>query len=263
MRALRKPNHIESEIAFVITDNARAVFKDLSSMRTILQYDLKVKPLERIHDSYFDTPKGLLRRGKTILRIRRVNHHILITVKSNPRELKGKGIERSEVELPWSRASLFEAVKRLKLQDPSVKHAGFSKISPKEVLERYGLQVIQERRTIRKVRNVVAKRKKSLVLAELALDSTSFIFRDTRIRIHEVEVEAKAARQFHTIQRIANAIAELHPGSLRYWVHGKFVTGLAIRELLRRRGLKSRLEKNGVTAHEFRWIDEAIRSRRL
>jgi inorganic triphosphatase YgiF len=263
MKAMPRPNKVESEIAFVITDNGQAVFKDLASIRTILQYDLKVKPLERIHDTYFDTPEGLLRRRKTVLRIRQVNHDTLITVKSNPRQLKGQGIQRSEIELPWSRTSLLEAVKRLKLQHIPGKQPQFSKVSPKEFLARYGLQAIQERRTIRKVRNVVPKGKQRPVLAELALDSTVFIFRDTRVRIYEMEIEAKVARSLHAIQRIASAIAALHHRSVRYWLHGKFVTGLAIRELLKRRGFESRLEKKAVRAQEFRSIDQAIRSRRV
>jgi inorganic triphosphatase YgiF len=263
MKLTRRPNQVESEIAFVIADNVRTVFKDLANIRKILQYDLRVKPLERIHDGYFDTPEGVLRRRKIVLRIRHVGHDVLITVKSNPRKLKGKGVERTEVELPWSRASLFKAVKRLKLQEITVKNPRFSKISPKEVLARYGLQEIQERSTIRRVRNVVPEGRQRPVLAELALDITTFIFGNARVRIYEMEIEAKAAGSSHSIQKIAEAIAALYPGSLSYWVHGKFVTGLAIRQLLRRGGLQRSLVKNGVKAEEFRLIDRTIRTRRL
>jgi len=67
-----------------------------------------------------------------------------------------------------------------------------------------GLEIIQERRTRREARNVVRKGKTpALVLAELAIDRVIYTFKDTKLGLSEVEVEAKSSRSLATVRDIA------------------------------------------------------------
>lgn len=257
------PGHIESEIAFVITQDGRSISKNIAGVKSLLQYDLVPRAIVRIRDTYYDTQQGLLRRRRVVLRIRQVDHATLITLKSNPQRLKGGGVERTEIELPWSRESLLEAVERLKLKERRTGRERFSRLSPKDSLARYDLRTVQERRTIRTIRNIVSKGRKQPILAELALDRTTFFFPSARIRIYEVEIEAKNTRTFRPVQKIADAIFSMYPKRLRYWVHGKFVTGLAISELLRNREFQRHLVRNELQGAAFPLINRRIRSSRL
>src|SRR5215831_1923313 len=146
MRTLRQ-SHVESEIAFVIIQDGPSVSKDLARRRSILEYELRPGHVHRINDTYYDTPDALLRNRRTVLRVRNVDHLRLITLKSNPKEMKRMGIVRTEIELPWSRVSLSEIMKRLRLGRTIISQPEFSRTLPSKVLGDYGLHPIQERQT--------------------------------------------------------------------------------------------------------------------
>jgi len=124
-----------------------------------------------------------------------------------------------------------------------------------------GLEKIQERRTRREVRGVIRKGKTpALVLAELAIDRVIYTFKDTKLGLSEVEVEAKSSRSLTTVRDIANALVSKYQPVLQQWFHGKFVTGLAIRKLLETKALQNYLVNGELKPGAFGLIDRTIRS---
>jgi hypothetical protein len=127
-----------------------------------------------------------------------------------------------------------------------------------------GLNVIQERRTLREARDVTRKGKSSAsTLAEVAIDRVTYTFPDIKVRLSEVEVEAKSPRSLTTVQEIANMLISKYQPILQQWFHGKFVTGLAIGKLLKIESLQSYLVRGNLGPKAFEVIDRTIRSRRF
>jgi len=251
----------ESEIALIIKDDAYHTRNELAELRDILEYDLKPKPRRIIYDTYYDTPKGSLRRRKISLRTRKLSGNLLFSTKSDVRRIAGNIIRRRETELPWSYNSIRLLAKNLKLAIPKLSVSQFKRIPASRTLAAMGLEVIQERRTQREARDVVRKGKTpALVLAELAVDRVIYTFKDAKLGLSEVEVEAKSSKSLATVRDIANALVSKYQPVLQQWFHSKFVTGLAIRKLLETKALQDYLVSGDLKPEAFALIDRTIRS---
>jgi hypothetical protein len=251
----------ESEIALIIKDDADHTRKELAKLRDILEYELKPKPPRIIYDTYYDTPEDSLRQRKISLRTRKLAGNLLISTKSDVRRIRGNIIRRREIELPWSYASIRLLAKNLKLPPPKLLASQFRGIPASRTLATMGLEIIQERRTRREVRGVVRKGKTpALVLAELAIDRVVYTFKDTKLELSEVEVEAKSTGSLATVRDIANALVSKYQPVMQQWFHGKFVTGLAIRKLLETKALQNYLVNGELKPGAFGLIDRTIRS---
>src|SRR4029077_15139272 len=111
--------------------------------------------------------------------------------------------------------------------------------SPSDSFASMGLVVIQERTTRRTVRDIIRHdRPTSAPIAELDVDSVTFLG-EPKIRIFEVEIEAKGGRSPKRIQEIAETLQSTYSGFLREWPYGKLATGLAIQNLLKSGVLQS------------------------
>ncbi len=251
----------ESEIALIMKDDADITRKELAKLRDILEYELKPKPPRIIYDTYYDTPEDSLRQRRISLRTRKLAGSLLISTKSDVRRIRGNIIRRREIELPWSYESIRLLAKNLKLAPPKLSVSQFRRIPASRTLATMGLEIIQERRTRREVRGVVRKGKTpALVLAELAIDRVIYTFKDTKLGLSEVEVEAKSSRSLTTVRDIANALVSKYQPVLQQWFQGKFVTGLAIRKLLETKALQNYLVNGELKPGAFGLIDRTIRS---
>lgn len=96
----------ESEIALIIKDNMHRIRNELSRTHRLLEYDLKPKPSEIIHDTYYDTKDKFLREKRITFRIRRIDDTQLISTKSDILRVSGNIIQRRELERPWSHSSI-------------------------------------------------------------------------------------------------------------------------------------------------------------
>jgi inorganic triphosphatase YgiF len=256
------PAAFESEIALIIKDDADHTRNELAKLRDILEYDLKPKPPRIIYDTYYDTPEDSLRQRKTSLRTRKLAGNLLISTKSDVRRIAGAIIRRREIELPWSYDSIRLLAKNLKLTIPKSSVSQFQRIPASRTLATMGLEIIQERRTRREARDVVRKGKTpALVLAELAIDRVIYTFKNTKLGLSEVEVEAKSSRSLATVRDIANALVSKYQPVLQQWFHGKFVTGLALRKLLETKALQNYLVNGDLKPEAFGLIDRTVRSR--
>jgi len=253
------PRLFESEIALVIRDNGEHIAKELAGITSILEYDLKSRPPQEIHDIYYDTKQGSLRNKQINLRVRKIDNALLLSTKSNPRRI-GKGTRREEMELPWSPQSLVQMTQDLKLRMPRVGISQFFATTPSKIFATIGLYMIQERITKRETREINSRAKpQSSPLAELAIDEVTFLLEESKVRFFEVEIEAKAAGFFPRVQEIADALVSFYPGFVEEWIHGKFVTGLAIRRLLKTGGLRAYLDHDRLRPEAFHLIDQSIR----
>jgi CYTH domain len=229
-------------------------------MSSILNYDLKRTRSVTIHDTYFDTDSKYFTRNLISFRVRRYNHEMILSVKSSPQRLLGGGTSRLEIERAWSYGSLTRITRKLGLEPPSRKFFEQSAGSPSRVLAEAGLEIIQNRFTRRKSRDLIANRRdKPLLFAELSVDDVTYIVAEGTVRLLEVEIEAKAARALPKIRRVVDCLLSEYP-SLQPWANGKFVTGLAIMKLLRKRNLSDLTRGGMIRSSAFGLIDKTIRS---
>ena len=95
-----------------------------------------------------------------------------------------------------------------------------------------GLEEVQARVTRRMPRDVLTHGPEARPLAELAINAVTYHFRDARVRLFEVEVEAKGQGDASTVKRITESLHDEFPVQLLLWPYGKLPTGKAIQELL-------------------------------
>lgn len=220
-------------------------------------------PRLKIHDIYFDTPGQLLGKKSIGLRIRRSEGRVLLSMKSDPRPAGMTGVRRNEFESPWSHESIIDLVRRLRQNGLLITEPRFSKSQPSQVLVGLGFRVLQERHTTRDVRMIMPSEKsKSRPLAEIDIDRVTFLG-NPKVRIFEVEIEAKAVGSMRTVQRIGAELESNYSGFLKVWPHGKLVTGLAIRRLSKLKSFQRFLRGNELELAAFPVIDRTISAGKL
>lgn len=257
-RSFSRQGHFETEISFIIKRKGEDIAKDIAGLTSILGYDLRHQPTQRINDTYYDTMKGKLRKKRIALRIRRIKGKSLVSVKSNPRFTNGGAVRRIELELPWSRQSLARVGAALGIRFTNVNT--FTRHSPSELFARVGLGVIQQRvnrRIVRDITPIDSSGKNPI--GELDIDNVTFLG-DLKIRTFAVEIEARPSRPLKEIQRVANALESNYVDYLLRWPYGKLVTGLAIRKLLKSGRLEKFVGHNGLKPDAFPLIESTIES---
>lgn len=251
----------ESEIALIINGDADRASKELAGLRQILEYDLNPKPPRIIHDTYYDTRQNFLRERRITVRTRRLSGNLLISTKSDVQRISGKVVRRKERELPWAYDTVRLMAKNLDLKIPALSRSQFERIPVSRTLAAMGLEVVQERATRREARDVVRRgTSPTSILAELAIDRVAYAFEKIQVGLSEVEIEVKAPGGLRTVREVANELLSKYQPFLQRWSHGKFVTGLAIRELLKTKKFQSYLADGELKPGAFPLIDRTIQS---
>ena len=228
--------NIELEATLIIcAENPQEVVNNLSNLTSIATYLLLPQKAQEIHDLYLDTPDRVLQDRKFALRIRDLGSTRWITLKGPSQTTDWGGMERLEIEMPWSH----DAVRRVleELWEREIRlwwPQGITSDHPSEVLSQAGLEVIQDRESHRTVRNLVpVDEERSQALAELAIDSVIYHFREQEVRHYEVEIEAKARDGSTVVQTAIESFIALYRSALRRWNYSKLVTGKAIENMVR------------------------------
>jgi hypothetical protein len=207
-----------------------------------------------LHDRYLDTPDGQLAARHVALRLREIGQTRLLALKSGDEETDGVS-SRFELEAPWSGGALAAVLERLRWQGVDLPGAAAEDSAsidasgdPVAVCNAIGLHVVQDRHTRRQPRDVLPPLASSPEdrIAELAVDAVRYHLDDSRVRIFEVEVEAKGGGDAIGVARVLLALDQRFPGRLRAWPHSKLATGFALRDLLARGELTSHLGPDGV-----------------
>ena len=248
----------ESEVTFIVTNKSLDIARDIAGISSIRGYELKPNARLRITDTYYDTRSGLLGRKKIGLRTRRSGGQLLLSMKSNPHRMTGMGLRRNEFETLWSYESLAKILKDLGIRGLPAKKPVSSTLTPSRVMSKMGLEIVQERHTTRDVRDILQRKKSGTRrIAELDIDRVTFLGKP-RVSIFEVEIEAKTAGSVKSVQQIAAELESSYSGFLRVWLHGKLVTGLAIKRLWTAGKLQKYLQNGKLKPEAFDMIHRAI-----
>ena len=229
-------NSQEVEATLVIcSERPRVIESQISDLPMIGNYRLLPRDTKEIHDLYFDTIDHALKTQNLALRIRKIGATRWITMKGHSQPTGFEGlVDRSEIEVRWSQSSLRRVIQELEDRRIGISHRGrdFDYAHPLEVLQSYGLKIIQDRKSHRKIRNIVKMEERDLILAELAIDFVIYRFNSQEIRHHEVEIEVKQKSGFKGIKTIIEHLISMYHPSLRRWGHSKLATGKAVEEMM-------------------------------
>ena len=224
----------EIEVALLIySEKPEEVISDIESLESFPSFLIVPENSVLIHDIYFDTLNNELKENNFSLRVRNSNGSLLLTLKGNAKSTEWGGVERLEIEMPWS----IEALTKIddELSNRNIKLLKNDPLNenddPVKILTDSGLKIIQDRKNHRRIRNVIKKDQNEETLAELAIDSVTFKFSSQNITFNEVEIESKASRSSFIIESLVNLLIEKFKPKLRRWQHSKLLTGKIIEKL--------------------------------
>jgi len=237
----------EIEASLIIwSENPQAVARQIAVLTSIANYRLLPHGSLTIHDVYFDTLDHALRTQELALRVREIGAAHWITLKGQSQPSDWGGVDRLEIEVPWSKDALTRVVQELVDRGIELlrQRQDFDDAHPLDVMASLGLEVVQDRESHRQVRNVVSAGGESgSVLAELAIDSVVYHFGGREICHHEVEIEAKEGN-LAVVRTVAENLVAMYRPALRRWGHSKLATGKAIEKMLSEGVLEGLLDIN-------------------
>ncbi len=217
----------------VLSERPRQVVARAAALRELAGYRLEDRGELRLRDVYWDTADRALRRARCALRLRHEGASVRVTLKAGGREVRPGTADRMEIELPWSAGALERVAAALDGLGVRLPRPASAEGEPFAVLEAMGLRVVQDRVTVRRVRDVVRPGPPGdAPLAELVVDSVGYGDGTREAWHHEVEVEARGDRGAAVLEELSDALLGLFPGELRPWPHSKQATGAAVEALL-------------------------------
>lgn len=261
-RLLKSQRELELVLVIRSADPASTV-RRIAALGSVRGYFLKAGPARKIHDAYFDTPEGSLGSTRMNLRIREEEGNYWVTWKRSPGPLGWKRNERRELELPWSRESLYRIISELARSKVMLQQPGHFDVShPVEAMKSTGLRVLQDRETGRLVRKIVGSADGSgEILAELAIDSVVYHFDSQDVELYELEVEAKTKQGRKILEDVKDGLLDLFGGELQPWRWGKLVTGKMIDRMLRGDALQGLIEGTRLRLEAYEKVEMALRTR--
>lgn len=215
----------------VVSERPREVVARVAGLDTLAGYRLEHRGELRLRDVYYDTADGELVRRRAAVRLRHEGESVRITLKAEGRTARVGTTDRMEIEAPWSAAALERVSAALAELGVPLPRPASGEGDPGEVLGRMGLRVVQDRVTIRRVRDVLPTGGDA-PLAELVVDSVGYGDGTREAWHHEVEVEARGPGGAVVLEELADALVALFPDELRPWPHSKQATGSAVAALL-------------------------------
>ena len=225
----RLEDHSEVELKLtVVGDDPDGLLDAVATLERLGEYDLGRPRRHRLRDIYWDTPERGLREHGLTLRLRRMDDQALFTAKGGTSARDGL-FRRYELERPatldnWQVVRDVLAAGGVDL-DGSAAPEG----SPAEWLADCGLIVTQDRTTDRRAREV---QDSGRVVAELALDHTTYGFRALTADYREIEVEQVGDAPIDLVALGAHLTAAF-PGRLEPSTMGKYSRGLTLERQLR------------------------------
>lgn len=238
----------EIEAALIVwSETPQLVVSQVVGLTSIGNYRLLPQDSQVIHDMYLDTPDRALQAPQMALRVREIGETCWITLKgpSQPTAWK-RGVKRLEIEAIWSEEAVTRVVEELMVRGIKVLQPwqDIGDVQPLDVMASIGFEVVQDRESHRRIRNILEGKKGSPVLAELAIDSVIYHFGSRKVCFHEVEIEAKAEEGSAVIETVVESLVTTYRPALRVWDYSKLATGKAIEELLKMGAIQELLDVN-------------------
>lgn len=187
-----------------------------------------------VRDVYLDAPDGRMKAVGAALRLRHVGTDRRIAVKGPGRPLDGAGVDRLELERAWSRAALEEireCLDRLGAPLPTGADAPADPGDPREVARRLGLEILQDRETLRRPAGIRGRRGDAGPAGELVVDRVAFRPGGVTVLHYEVEIEAGGAEDAGTLRDVTEGLRDRFGPRLLPWDHPKLSTGRALHRL--------------------------------
>jgi CYTH domain len=243
-------SHSEYELVLMVSSRDPAVLLEkISALVSLGNYRLITRETENLRDVYFDTLDRSLSRRRLNLRLRYLTNVVRITLKQSPGLFTRNRNERRETELDWSFASISRILQEISGHGIRLESRDPGKNDPVDVLKKLGLEVIQDRETKRKPREVVSVQGE--ILAELAIDSVTYHFDVANIMLDEVEIEAKSKNGREALDEVAKSLIVLFGSELQRWRSGKLSTGMKIEKLLRDGRLNGLIQKGRLKQEAY------------
>jgi inorganic triphosphatase YgiF len=221
----------EIETTFVIrTQRSEEIARRIADLRSLGSYSLVPRRTLTLHDRYFDTPDRRLQAAKFALRTRAIGAGLFITLKGDVRPGSHGGQDRLEIEEPLSEKTFLTLAQEIRHRGVAL---DLQSGGGPDIMQRAGLQIIQERKTLRQIRDVTGANHRSL-LAEMAVDFVQYLLARRRICFHEIEIEAKSEKEEgqRAMKAVSDELLKKFPAALLPWPHSKLATGNAIGHIL-------------------------------
>jgi len=250
------PGNLEQEATLVICSDDPEVVEDRIVALTYLGgFGISHRDALAIRDLYFDSRSRALGKEGWALRIRQVEGDWFIALKGRSRFTEWGGLERQELELPWSGKAWDTVMGRIPSSvSPRPGRAdGMDLTDPVAAMQAAGFDLIQKRTTHRRPRDV-RNSDSGRIVAEMVVDSVVYQISSIRIDHSEVEIEAKAPDAAQQIERIVSALLERYGNALLPWKLGKLATGLAIKEILARETVEGLIVNGRLTRAAYERI---------
>ena len=225
---------MELETTLLVDCNhGETVMKDLAARKAFGTYDIVESVTILMQDRYFDTENRSLSKNNAALRIRKTGRQCLVCVKGKEHIHEWGGIERLEIEHPWSLEALEKIIPHLGESWRKPDNKVFCMDDPDKTISRMGLKCIQDRQTNRIILGISHRHDPSeSICAEMALDRVAYTNAGTSFLHYEIEIEAKASDGDIHLKALAGLLKKEFPDTLKRWDHNKLITGFAIETLL-------------------------------
>jgi len=246
------PEEIEATL-LIQSDDPEGVAAEIAQLEKIGSWRVEQQPSLAIHDLYFDTPDARLQLQRLSLRFRKIDGESKLTLKGGGEETDWGALRRTEIESPWSLDALRKVLTEIKgFEDTEI--TGLPESDPVAALQKLDLQIIQNRKTNRTVRNILDSHHN--VVAELALDRVTYTFEEQQILHYEIEVEAKGGN-VDSVHEITRHLKSLNETKLRSWPYSKLATGKAIEALMAKGTVE--LSEGLLSPESFKEVEDYLK----
>ena len=239
-----KEREIESSI-IIYGESPEKNIKRLSGLKRIGNYYLSGESTQLIHDIYFDTNSNDLLKGGFGLRIRNINEEVKITLKGNSKRTNWGGVQRMQIERDWGKRGWLHVIAHLKkkIAHLKIEDRFADSLNAVTMLQQAGFKIIQERKNKRVSRFVCAEKECVVRIAELAVDSLTFILKDSEIYSFEVEIELKQNDNLNILKSLMDELLILFAPNAQVWEFSKLSTGRAMQQLWDKGVLQKTVDK--------------------
>jgi inorganic triphosphatase YgiF len=237
----------EYESALIAIAGAE-LLAEIEALHELDGYVLVPRALETIVDEYFDTPDARLGARHIALRVRYLDGAPRLTLKGPTERRAGPASRRLEIERPWSIVAAGQALRSLASLEVPLARCTASRAwrNPSDFAKDLGLARVQHREALRRPRDVRAKSGGTpRPLAEMALDTVTYSIGRRKVRLFEVEIEAKRREGIRAADRVTELLLAGRRRSLNAWRHSKLATGLALESMEREGNLAGLLASGG------------------